>query len=209
MLTLKILVVIVVLLAGAWLVWRMLSRRRSLPCPRWLGFFLDNPIAISEARKQIERAELQSGMDVLDIGCGTGRLTIPSARFVGPKGRVLAVDIQQDMLDTVQARGKENGLENIQIQKVVMGEGMFDKRDVFDRAFLTTVLGEIQNQLAALQEIYAALKPGGILSIAEILFDPHFQSLASVRARAQKAGFRYECKFGNRFDFTIHFVKPK
>jgi len=40
---------------------------------------------------------------------------------------------------------------------------------------LVTVLGEVPDREAALREIFDALKPGGILSVTEIIFDPHFQ----------------------------------
>ena len=204
-----ILVVILALLVSSWLVWRYASCRRSLPCPRWLGFFLDNPVAGREASLQITRAELKPGMNVLDAGCGTGRLTLPIARLVGPQGRVLAVDVQQKMLDTVRARAQAANLENVSLQKVALGEGDFHEQNAFDRAFLTTVLGEIPNQLPALREIHAALKPGGILSVSEIMLDPHYQSPSRARGLAEQAGFRFDRQFGNAFKFTAHFVKPE
>jgi ubiquinone/menaquinone biosynthesis C-methylase UbiE len=206
---LTIIIVFFVLLIGVSLIWRYASRRRSLPCPRWLGFFLDNPLAGVEANLQITRAELKPGMNVLDAGCGTGRLTLPIARLVGSQGRVLAVDIQQKMLDTVSARLNAAGLKNFEIRKVALGEGIFQEQSAFDRAFLTTVLGEIPNQVPALREIYAALKPGGILSVSEIMLDPHYQSPARARGLAEQAGFRFDRQFGNRFKFTSHFVKPE
>lgn len=201
-------VALVFLLVGSSLIWRVAARWRSLPCPRWLGFFLDNPLAAAEARKQIERAGLRPGMRVLDVGCGTGRLTLPIAEDILPGGQVLAVDMQDKMLATVQRRARERGLTNIETRKVRMGEGIFGEEDAFDRAFLTTVLGEIPNQRAAMQEIYAALKPGGMLSVAEIIFDPHFQSIPRVCRLAEEAGFRVGTRYGNRLDFTVHLEKP-
>ena len=50
----------------------------------------------------------------------------------------------------------------------------------FDRALLVTVLGEIPDRDAALRAIFDALKPGGILSITEILRDPHYQRRTTV-----------------------------
>ena len=149
------------------------------------------------------------GQPVLDVGCGTGRLTLPIARLVGPQGRVLAVDVQQKMLDTVRARAQAANLENVSLQKVALGEGDFHEQNAFDRAFLTTVLGEIPNQLPALREIHAALKPGGILSVSEIMLDPHYQSPSRARGLAEQAGFRFDRQFGNAFKLTAHFVKPE
>lgn len=202
---------IILLLLGIALIWRYASSRYTLPCPRWLGFFLDNPLAGREAGRQLSKAGLQPGMAALDAGCGTGRLTLPIARLVGPQGKVVAIDIQQKMLDTVSARAKVLGLENVSCRKTPLGEGVFQDKNIFDRAFLTTVLGEIpkQAQAPALQEIYAALKPGGVLSVAEIMLDPHYQSPARVRQLAEQAGFQFERQFGNRLSFIAHFTKPE
>ncbi len=199
---------VVVILAVAWLIWRLAANRQSLPCPRWLGFILDNPLAGQEARKQILKAGLEPGMAVLDAGCGTGRLTIPIAQQVAPDGHVLAVDIQQEMLDTVAQRVRQHGLDNVFLRKLPLGEGLFHEHGIFDRAFLTTVLGEIPNRLQALQEIYTALKPGGVLSIAEIVVDPHFQNRARVRKLAEEAGFQIRAWYGVSLNFTAHLQKP-
>ena len=88
-----------------------------------------------------------------------------------------------------------------------MGEAKLEKNQS-DRALLVTVLGEIQHREAALREIYDALKPGGILSITEIIFDPHFQSRSSVKRIANAIGFQEKNFFGNRFSYTIQFKKP-
>ena len=58
-----------------------------------------------------------------------------------------------------------------------------------------------------MQEIYQALKPGGILSITEVIFDPHFQSRKSVKQVAGKVGFREVGFFGKRLAYTMHFEK--
>ena len=200
---------VILLFIGIPLVWRYASRRYTLPCPRWLGFFLDNPLAGKEANRQISKAELKSGMVILDAGCGTGRLTLPTARLIGPKGKVVAIDIQQRMLATVRARSQAVGLKNISFRQIALGEGVFQDKNTFDRVFLTTVLGEIPNQLQALREIYTALKPGGVLSIAEIMLDPHYQSPIWVRQIAEQAGFQLDCQFGSRFNFIMHLVKPR
>ncbi len=71
-----------------------------------------------------------------------------------------------------------------------------------------TVLGEIPDRESALSEIFAALKPGGILSVTEVIFDPHFQRRGTVAELAKAAGFRERAMFGNRFAYTLHFEKP-
>ena len=71
-----------------------------------------------------------------------------------------------------------------------------------------TVLGEIPDREAALREILAALKPGGMLSVTEIIFDPHFQSRATITQLARSAGFREKAFYGNRIAYTLNLEKP-
>ena len=64
------------------------------------------------------------------------------------------------------------------------------------------------NPKAALAEIFAALKPGGILSVTEVIFDPHFQSRRTVIALASEAGFVIGQRWGHRLAYVQHLEKP-
>ena len=70
-----------------------------------------------------------------------------------------------------------------------MGQGKLDVQPA-DRALLVTVLGEIPRRQAALSQIFEALKPGAILSVTEIIFDPHYQSRNTVVALLAPSAFR-------------------
>jgi ubiquinone/menaquinone biosynthesis C-methylase UbiE len=145
-------------------------------------------------------------MKVLDLGCGPGRLTLPIARQVGPTGRVTAFDLQEEMLRRVRAKADREKLDNIEFVQGAVGEEKLGKEE-YDRVLLVTVLGEIPDQPAALQEIFACLKPGGLLSITEVILDPHFQALGKVRKVARAAGFQEAEFFGSRISYTINFEK--
>jgi len=87
--------------------WRLLSRRWSLPCPSWLHVLveLDNPFAkANRSGVIIEHLKLKPGMKILDAGCGTGRLTIPAARNLGEQSEIVAMDVQEGMLNIVKKR---------------------------------------------------------------------------------------------------------
>ena len=193
-----------------WLVWRFASRHHSLPCPVWLRWLveMDNPFTETNRADVILRhLELQSGMSVLDIGCGPGRLTIPAARQVGPQGEVVAIDLQPGMLRRAQEKAQAADLTNIQFLQAGVGDGKLGV-GLADRALLVTVLGEIPDREAALREVFVALEPGGILSVTEIIFDPHFQSRGTVLRLAGAVGFREKAFFGNRIAFTLNLEKP-
>ena len=190
--------------------WRFVSRRHSLPCPVWLRWLveLDNPFTRTNRAAVItEHLELQTGMTVLDAGCGPGRLAIPIARRVGKEGHIIAVDIQPGMLKRAQEKARNANITNIQFVEAGIGQGKLG-HNRFDRALLVTVLGEIPDREAALKEIHDALKPGGILSVTEVIFDPHFQSRKIVARIAEAVGFRENGFFGNRIAFTLNLEKP-
>ena len=200
---------IVILIVVLTLVWRFISNRRSLPCPSWLSWMveMDNPFTkTNRASVIIDLLGLQPGMKVLDAGCGPGRLAIPAAKAIGSQGELTALDIQAIMLARVQEKAHTARLSNIRLMQVELGKGKLENC-YYDRAMLVTVLGEIPEQEAALQEIYQALKQGGILSVTEIIFDPHFQSRESVQRAAGRVGFREAGFFGKRLAYTMHFEK--
>ena len=194
----------------AMVVWRFSSCRFSLPCPVWLRWFVEqeNPFAkTNRSAVIIEHLELEPGMKVIDIGCGPGRVTIPVAKKVGQKGVVTALDVQSGMLKCVQVKAEKVGLKNIEYLNSNIEDGKLGKGQ-YDRALLINVLGEIPNQEVAMKSIFEALKPGGILLVTEVIFDPHFQSQKTVSELAKKSGFILKKKFGNRIAFSMQLKKP-
>jgi SAM-dependent methyltransferase len=83
------------------------------------------------------------------------------------------------------------------------------ERGYFGRALLVPVPGEISNKHETVAEIFRALRPGGILSITDLMPDPHYLSRKAVRAWRDAAGFKEVASFGTWFAFTIKFVKQK
>lgn len=182
----------------------------NMPCPSSLTFLLDNPYfnRVAGPELLLDRAGVGPGMRVLDAGCGPGRITVEAARRVGPGGEVVALDIQQAMLDKVRAKLDAGNIGNVRLVRAGIGEGLLELES-FDRAFLVTVLGEVPDKAAALREIYAALKPGGILSITEVLPDPDFQTPQTIQRLAGDSGFVEDRLIGGLPAFTMNLLKPE
>ena len=186
------------------------QRRHPIPHPPRLTFLFENPVvgAFVGPERLVERLDLTPGMRVLDAGCGPGRLTIPLAKAVGPDGEVVALDGQPAMLEKLEERLKAEGIANVRPLQAGLGEGTLQERG-FDRIVLAMVLGEVRDRASAVRELYAALRPGGILSVTEIFGDPDHRRPATVRREVEGAGFRLARRFGGFPAFTLNFEKPR
>ncbi len=201
--------VFIVAFVAVSLYWRHASRQRNVPCPTWLAWSLETdwkgrPIGRGRAVQQLE---LQPGMRVADVGCGPGRLTLPIADAVGLDGEVVALDLQQGMLDKMKRRVAAAGLSNVRDVLGGAGDGLLPK-SYFDRVILSTVLGEIPDRERALREIHDALKPGGFLLVVEVIGDPHYQFVKKVRQLALASGLEPREMQGGWFGYSIRLYRP-
>ncbi len=173
-------------LAGSAAAWRLARR----PCPPWPGFLIENPYteAVADATLLVERAGVRPGMRVLDAGCGPGRVTLAAAARVGSAGRVVALDVQARMLERLRSRLGAAGVTNVDTCRASLGDGSL-AAEAFDVAILSNVLGEVPDRPAALGDLHRALRPGGVLSVTDVLPNPMYVQLARVRTLARAAGF--------------------
>jgi ubiquinone/menaquinone biosynthesis C-methylase UbiE len=113
--------------------------------------------------KIVRLARLKDGEAVLDVGCGTGTLTIAAKRRVGPTGTVCGVDASPEMLARARKKGVRAGVdvafENAVAQKLPFADGQFDA--VLASLMLHHLPGEAREQ--CIREIHRVLKPNGRL----------------------------------------------
>lgn len=207
--TTLIAIVMIVTVGLIFIGWRWASRVWSLPCPSLVGWVLESPFygRITGTEKTLERIGLKPGQRVLEIGPGPGRLLIPAAKKVLPDGEAVGIDIQPGMVARLKERAQAANITNL---TAILGDATQPvvPEASFDVAFLVTTLGEIPDRAAALKQCFRTLKSGGILSVSEMLPDPHYQSKKTVRRLAEAAGFRMQSVVGGAWLFTTNFVKP-
>ncbi len=190
-------------LAGAALYWR----RNPSACPygqRWM-VEIPHPFVTRERLKEI--LAVSQGERILEVGPGTGYYTLDVAEWLGERGSVDILDIQQEMLDHTMTAAGERGITNITATQSDATRMPYDDAG-FDGAFLVTVLGEIPDQDAALRELARVVKPGGRVVIGELMGDPHYVTLSSMRLRAAGAGLEFERRVGNALGFFARFRRP-
>jgi ubiquinone/menaquinone biosynthesis C-methylase UbiE len=112
------------------------------------------------------------------------------------------------MLRRAEDKVRAAGLTNVRFLQLAVGAGKLGANQ-YNRVILVTVLGEIPDRQSALKDIYLSLKPGGILSVTEIMFDPHYQTRQTILQLASPAGFKEKAFFGHRFAFTLHLAKTE
>ncbi len=206
----KTVIVVLIVLAGLWIAWRLRSRRALMPCPAEFAWLveIENPLARATRSEQVVRQLApRPGARVMDIGCGPGRVTIPLARAVGPGGEVIALDVQAAMLAKVAEKAKTEHIANIRLMQSDVRSARIDDGSL-DAAVMVTALGEIPEPTKVLPLISSALKPGGRLLVAESIFDPHFVRRAILREMARSAGFAERAYAGNIFGYSITFERP-
>ncbi len=113
----------------------------------------------------LSRAALSPGMQVLDIGCGTGVSAIAAARAVGAEGHVLAADISQPFLDRAAKRAESEGLRTLTFQYADAQTFAFEPGQI-DAAISRFGVMFFDDSVAALRNIANALKPGGQMTFA-------------------------------------------
>ncbi|OLS30040.1 MAG: Demethylmenaquinone methyltransferase [Candidatus Thorarchaeota archaeon AB_25] len=184
----------------------------KFPMPAKMG----NAIAAGPYRSRVqppsmivEALDIRPGMEIVELGCGSGFYTIAVAKAIQPAGLVFAVDIQQGMLDKLKVRMDQEGVENI-IPVLADAEGHIPLDDgVADAVFSITVLPEIPDPQKALLQVKRILKDDGIFVNAEFLLDPDFPLRRTVVKWARQAGFTLNRQVGNPLRHVLVFTKDE
>src|SRR6185436_9361566 len=134
---------------------------------------LQHQLWLAQAAAAWERAGFRRGQRILDVGCGPGFATIDLAQRVGPRGKVVAVDISQRFLTHLEERASARGLTNVRavqgsVERMEVGESGFDG------AYARWVLCFVRRPAAVLRQVARRLKRGGVFVIQDYF---HYENL--------------------------------
>lgn len=109
---------------------------------------------------------LESGMSLLDAGCGPGTITVGLARVVAP-GRLVAVDVSPDEVATASGALLAEGLDNAHVEVAdVLELPLADAS--FDAVFSHATLDYLIEPDAAVRELFRVLRPGGVIGLRSV-----------------------------------------
>lgn len=175
-------------------------------CPYWLASTLEGRLRRSlHDPAQILRSYVKEGDTAIDIGCGPGFFTMPMAELVGNSGKVIAVDVQEKMLQRVMGKARQQGLDLVIVPHKCQETqiGLTEKAD-----FILTfwVVHEVPDAKKLITEIASMLKPGGRYLLVEHIFVPKFKYNKFLKyageAGLQQAG-EVKAKFSRGMLFTL------
>src|SRR5512139_3962505 len=166
-------------------------------CPWWIGYFLANPLRrLVHDPSAILRPFVSGGMTVVEPGPGMGYFTMELARLVGRSGRVVAVDVQPEMLGELRRRARKAGLLDRIDARLGPGEGMGvdDLHGQVDFVLAFAVVHEMPSVGRFFAEASSLLRNGRRLLLAEPAFEVTEEEFAATLRISNQNGFRVESR---------------
>jgi ubiquinone/menaquinone biosynthesis C-methylase UbiE len=114
--------------------------------------------------RTVERLALQPGATVLDVGCGTGASAIPAAEKVGPKGKVVAVDLADRLLEIARRKASSRKLENAEFRLGDM-ENLDYPEQYFDAVICVFAIFFVADVAKQIRELWRMVRPNGQLAV--------------------------------------------
>lgn len=132
---------------------------------------------------------VKPGMTAADIGCGLGFYSVELAKMVGENGRVLAVDLQQEMLNFTKKKAQKAGLLE-RIELVQCSQDDVGLSEPVDFALSMWMVHEVPDRNRFFEQILRILKPNGRYLLAEPKFHVKKEAYKSICDEAETAGLK-------------------
>lgn len=170
-----------------------------------------------DCQKMLENLGVKPGMTICDMGCGNGFYSLQLAKMVGNEGKILAVDIQSEMLRLLKARAEEQGIENIELVLGDIDDPKLPEGKV-DLIMCVDVYHEFSHPEEMLAGMRKSLKPDGMIVMLEFrMEDPkvpiktlHKMSKKQILREYKLNGFQLSKEFdGLPWQHMMFFEKTK
>jgi ubiquinone/menaquinone biosynthesis C-methylase UbiE len=159
-------------------------------CPWWGGYFIDNRLRrLLHNPEELVGPYVKPGMTVMDVGCGMGLFSLAMAKMVGDSGNVIAVDLQQKMLDVLQERAENAGLAN-RIRTHRCEPDRLGIEGPVDFALAFAMVHEVPDAGRLLTEIHSCLKPSGRFFVGEPRIHVPGRAFAAMVSTAGDVGLK-------------------
>ncbi len=126
--------------------------------------------AWQEPERVVAAMQIASGMTVADVGAGTGYFEPHLSRAVGAGGKVLALDIEPDMVSHLRERAVREHLDNVEARQVAPDDPGLAGRSV-DRVLIVDTWHHVASREAYARRLATALKPGGEVVVVDFRHD--------------------------------------
>ena len=159
-------------------------------CPWWFGYSFDNPLRKTFHNPvKIFGDFIRPGQTAVDIGCGLGYFSIALARIVGPDGKVIALDIQPQMIQRAKRRAERHNLAN-RIDFRLCKTSHLCVNEPADFVLAFWVVHEVADAENLLVEIRRFIKPDGQLLIVEPIGHVSASRFSETVELAGNTGFK-------------------
>lgn len=152
----------------------------------------------------VANMNLQPDEVVADIGAGTGYFSFRIAQQL-PEGKVLATDIQPEMLAIIEQRKQETGISNVETLLGSTEDPGLPENSV-DVVLLVDVYHELSHPFEMMQGIYDALKPGGRLFLIEYRAEDNTVPIRPLHKMSEEQVVREMSVFGLQWDDNLYFL---
>lgn len=168
---------------------RSIVFREDHVCPWWLAYTFDNPLRrFLHDPDNLLAPFVKRGMTVADIGCGMGYFSLALARLVGEKGQVLAVDLQQEMLDRTRKRALKKGVAG-HIRSIRAAKDDIGIAEPVDFILTFWMVHEVPDIPRFFSQLSTVLKDHGKVLIAEPRMHVPAGKFQEILRHAREAGF--------------------
>jgi len=184
-----------------WWWWRL----HPTPRPFAQRLWIDVPHPFVTQRRLRQVLAPVPGERLLEVGVGSGRYALSVVSWLGQRGRLAVLDLQEEMLALTMRRSLDLGIANV-VPACGDAAALPYPDDAFDAVYLVSTLGQVPDMTAALRELGRVVRPGGRVVVGELCYDPHGVFFSTLRRCAAEADLHFECRVGGWAGYFARFT---